>query len=153
MNQSEIKELLSLFESGTIREFDLKTADVSFYLSKNNGPKIQSDETQLVTESVTAASAEQTKNDAVDTLNESAESIDGETINSPIVGVVYTAPNPTTGAFVTIGDTVEVGDTLCIVEAMKIMNDITSDVSGTVTEILIKNEDIVEFGQPLFRIS
>lgn len=153
MNQSEIKELLSLFEAGTIREFDLKTADVSFYLSKNNGPKIQLDETQLVTESVTVASANQTKNDTVDMLNESAEVIDGETIHSPIVGVVYTALDPTTGAFVTIGDTVEVGDTLCIVEAMKIMNDITSDVSGTVTEILIKNEDIVEFGQPLFRIS
>ena len=77
---------------------------------------------------------------------------EGRTVDSPIVGVVYLAPAPDAPQYKHIGDTVAVGDVLCIVEAMKIMNEIKSDVAGTVTEILVGNQQVVEFGQPLFRI-
>ena len=77
----------------------------------------------------------------------------GELITSPMVGVFYSAPSPAEKNFVGLGDTVEAGDTLCIVEAMKLLNEITAEFSGEVTEILAENGNVVEYGQPLFRIA
>lgn len=73
-------------------------------------------------------------------------------ITSPIVGTFYRSPSPTAEAFVKIGDSIEKGTTLCIIEAMKLMNEITSEVSGTVVKILVENGQPVEYGQPLFGI-
>jgi acetyl-CoA carboxylase biotin carboxyl carrier protein len=73
-------------------------------------------------------------------------------VTSPIVGTFYRAPAPDSDPFVEIGSKVTVGSTLCIVEAMKLMNEIESDVSGTVQEIVLKDSEAVEFGQVLFRI-
>ena len=69
-----------------------------------------------------------------------------------MVGVFYSAPNPDSKPFISVGQTVNKGDVVCIIEAMKIMNEITADESGKVTEVLVKNGDVVEYGQPLFRI-
>jgi acetyl-CoA carboxylase biotin carboxyl carrier protein len=74
------------------------------------------------------------------------------TVTAPMVGTFYTAATPGAKAFVDIGSEVNVGDTLCIIEAMKMMNQIESDKAGRVTAILVKNGDPVEFGQPLFII-
>ena len=76
-----------------------------------------------------------------------------EEITSPIVGIVYLQPAPDKENFVKVGDTVKTGDVVCIVEAMKLMNEITATVDGVITEILVNNEDVVEFGQPLFRVA
>jgi acetyl-CoA carboxylase biotin carboxyl carrier protein len=76
----------------------------------------------------------------------------GHRINSPMVGTLYTSPSPEAPAFVSIGKTVNVGDVLCIIEAMKMFNEIEADKSGTITAILAGNGDPVEFGQPLFVI-
>lgn len=76
----------------------------------------------------------------------------GKTIDSPMVGVFYSAPNPDSAPFVTIGQEVKKGDVICIIEAMKIMNEITAEENGKVTEILVNNGDVVEYGQPMFRI-
>ncbi len=73
-------------------------------------------------------------------------------MKSPLVGTFYNAPSPDSPAYVKVGDTVKKGQILGIIEAMKLMNEIESDYDGVVTEILIKNEETVEFGQPLFRI-
>ncbi|HQM75384.1 MAG TPA: acetyl-CoA carboxylase biotin carboxyl carrier protein, partial [Candidatus Saccharicenans sp.] len=73
-------------------------------------------------------------------------------ITSPMVGTFYRAPSPTSAPFVEIGDTVKKGQTLCIIEAMKLMNEIESDVSGVVTDILVENGKPVEYGQRLFVI-
>ena len=75
-----------------------------------------------------------------------------ETISSPMVGTFYSAPSPDEEPFVTIGDKICKGDTICIIEAMKLMNEIEADKSGTVKEILIENGSIVEFGQPIMVI-
>lgn len=77
----------------------------------------------------------------------------GKTIDSPMVGVFYAAPNPDSEPFVSVGQTVKKGDIVCIIEAMKIMNEIAAEESGTITEILINNGDVVEYGQPMFKIS
>lgn len=77
---------------------------------------------------------------------------DGQVVNSPIVGTFYRAPNPDSDPFVKVGDQVEKGQTLCIVEAMKIMNEIESEFSGEVKKILVEDAEAVEFEQPLFII-
>ena len=74
------------------------------------------------------------------------------TVTSPMVGMFYAAPSPKDAPYVTVGSKVKSGDILCIVEAMKLMNEITCEVNGTIDEICVKNEQVVEFGQPLFRI-
>ncbi|MBA3477484.1 MAG: acetyl-CoA carboxylase biotin carboxyl carrier protein [Lautropia sp.] len=76
----------------------------------------------------------------------------GSIVKSPMVGSLYRAPNPESDPFVEIGSQVKIGDTLCIIEAMKMMNEIESEFAGTVTEILVENGQPIEYGQPLFVI-
>jgi acetyl-CoA carboxylase biotin carboxyl carrier protein len=78
---------------------------------------------------------------------------DGPSIVSPTVGTYYSAPNPDDPAFVKVGTTVQPDTIVCIVEAMKVFNQIPAEVSGTIVELLVNNGDSVEFGQPLFRVS
>jgi len=73
-------------------------------------------------------------------------------VKSPMVGVYYEAPSPGEESFVKVGSIVEKGQTLCIIEAMKLMNEIEAEVSGEIVDILVKNEDVVEYGQPLMKI-
>ncbi|MFW7359622.1 acetyl-CoA carboxylase biotin carboxyl carrier protein [Vagococcus fluvialis] len=156
MNFAEIKELLELFEAGSIRELDLNQGDLSLYLNKNEDsrPVVQESAPQMVAapaQVVPSAPVEAVQAPVVE--SKPAVEAEGTAVKSPIVGVVYTSSEPSAPSFVSVGDKVAVGDTLCIVEAMKIMNEIKSDVAGIVTEILIENEDVVEFGQALFRIA
>jgi len=94
------------------------------------------------------ASAAQAQ-DATDTAAEE-EGPQGEVVHAPIVGTFYRSPAPDEDAFVDIGDKVKKGETLCIIEAMKLMNEIEAEFSGTVTDILVENEEPVEYDQPLF---
>ena len=80
------------------------------------------------------------------------EEMAGEIIKSPVVGVYYSAPSPDSDPFIQVGSKVESGNTLCIIEAMKLMNEVTSSVDGEVADIYVENGQRVEFGQPLFRI-
>lgn len=84
-------------------------------------------------------------------INEAQEK-EGRYVLSPAVGVFYAAPSPDSRPFVSVGDTVRAGDTLCIIEAMKLMNEITCEFDGEVAEICVGNGQVVEFDQPLFRI-
>lgn len=76
----------------------------------------------------------------------------GNIVKSPMVGTFYAKPSPTSNPYVEIGSTVKVGDTLCIIEAMKLMNEIESEFAGKITEILVNDGDVVEYGTPLFRV-
>ncbi|WP_291579823.1 acetyl-CoA carboxylase biotin carboxyl carrier protein [Clostridium sp. UBA6640] len=100
------------------------------------------------------------ENDSKKTMGKFPERVESEaycsedlcTINSPIVGTFYSSPSPDSKVFVEVGSKVKKGDTLCIIEAMKLMNEIESDVDGIITEILVQDEDMVEYGQCLFKI-
>ena len=81
---------------------------------------------------------------------EKEEQILGKTVDSPMVGTFYGAPNPGADDFVSVGDKISEGDVLCIIEAMKMMNEVKSDFSGTVKQVLVENAEPVEFGQALF---
>jgi acetyl-CoA carboxylase biotin carboxyl carrier protein len=76
----------------------------------------------------------------------------GEEITSPMVGTYYSKPSPDSPPFVEVGSTVSEGQTLCIIEAMKVMNEIHAEISGTITEALVENGESVEYGQPLFKV-
>ena len=91
----------------------------------------------------TAASAEHA---------ESGDIASGNTVNSPLVGTFYSSPSPDAEPFVKVGDTVKKGQVLGIIEAMKLMNEIESEYDGVVEAVLVNNEEVVEYGQPLFRI-
>lgn len=83
---------------------------------------------------------------------EAAPVAEGKEIKSPMVGVFYSAASPDSDPYVQVGQAVKKGDTLCIIEAMKLMNEINAEESGVITEICVKNGDLVQFGQPLFKI-
>ena len=84
--------------------------------------------------------------------NESEPAHKGKPITAPMVGTYYEAPSPDDAPFVKVGDNISIGQVVCIIEAMKLMNEIEADVSGRITEICIKNGDYVEFGQPLMYV-
>ncbi len=90
--------------------------------------------------------------DALHTQSDASETVSGNIITSPIVGTFYSAPSPEKPAFVKLGDTVNEGDVVCIIESMKLMNELQSKFSGRVAEIYVNNGDAVEFGQKIMRI-
>jgi acetyl-CoA carboxylase biotin carboxyl carrier protein len=95
---------------------------------------------------------ENTDAPAAPALQETETGGDIWTVTSPMVGVFYTAPAPDQKPYVSVGDHVNAGDVLCIIEAMKMMNEITAEKSGVITEICVGNKQIVEYGHPLFRL-
>ncbi|MBO0467399.1 acetyl-CoA carboxylase biotin carboxyl carrier protein [Enterococcus plantarum] len=162
MNINEVKELLTQFDQSTLTEFDLKEGSFGLYMNKNKvTQKSSSDETKQATNNnatnqETTEVASQTievKETVNETVMAEVKPENSEEIISPIVGVVYLKPAPDKENFKQVGDSVKKGEVVCIVEAMKLMNEITATVDGVITEVLIKNEDVVEFNQPLFRVA
>ncbi len=143
----EIKELLAAFD-------DSKATAMDIQLGENEYLSIRQ-KTAAAAPVVTVA-AEQTVETAVQPAAAApaapAAVPAGETIDSPMVGVFYAAPSPDSEPYVTAGSTVKKGDVLCLIEAMKLMNEVTAEKSGTITKVCVKNGEVVEYGQPLFEI-
>lgn len=157
MNISEVKDLMAQFDQSSLREFSFKTADSELTFSKNEytapvvpaaAPAAPAPAVSVETTPVTASTPATSDVEEADT-NIFAE---GEEVPSPLVGVAYLAPAPDKPAFVSVGDAVKKGQTLLIIEAMKVMNEIPAPKDGIVTEIMVNNEEVVEFGQGLVRI-
>lgn len=144
MDVRKIKTLIELINSSDIAEIEIKEGEESVRISRISSavPAMMAAPTAPVHQLPIASIPP----DTVAT----APTHSGETIESPMVGTFYRASSPTSKAFAEIGQKVAVGDTLCIIEAMKMLNQIESDKSGTITKILVENEQPVEFGQPLF---
>ncbi|MGO3727991.1 acetyl-CoA carboxylase biotin carboxyl carrier protein [Enterococcus viikkiensis] len=154
MEINEVKELLKQFNDSNLTEFDLREGSFELYMNKNQTSRQTAAPVQpeSVTETVAApVPATSTETESAPPTVKSTE--EGQVITSPIVGIVYLQPSPEQPAFKSVGETVKQGETVCIIEAMKLLNEITSEFDGTITEILVENEDVVEYGQPLFRIN
>lgn len=153
----EFENLLSLIEA-------VSESELTGLKYEENGVRLHLTKKQDKVQVVTAEPAAVTGTDAADSAGgalwgaavqkeaKMPAKADGSIVESPLVGTFYTAPSEESPAFVSVGDTVKKGQTLAIVEAMKLMNEIESDYDGTVTEILAENGQPVEYGQPLFRI-
>ena len=146
MNLNEIKDLMAQFDQSSLKEFSYKNGTDELVFSKN--------EAKLVAEASQAPQA-QTTTPVVEAVSESGASeseAEGDLVESPLVGVAYLSAGPDKPNFVSVGDTIKKGQTLVIIEAMKVMNEIPAPKDGVVTEILVENEEMVEFGKGLVRI-
>ena len=146
MDIKDIKELIITIDKTSIERVEIERNDIKIMISKTMG----TDNSNLAKSSTKDFSMEQLPTQNLDLVEE--EFNEDIIIKSPIVGTFYSAANPDSPALINKGDMVDLGQTICIIEAMKTMNEIKSDAKGEVLEILVKNEDIVEFGQPLIRI-
>ena len=141
MNISEIKDLLAQFDASTLREFSYKNNGEELNLSKNQTSSVAATPVAPAVEVV-----------AAEPVAAPAQAAEGDVVESPLVGVAYLSPAPDKPAFVSVGDKVTKGQTLLIIEAMKVMNEVPAPKDGVVTEILVTNEEMVEFGKGLVRI-
>ena len=146
MNIKEIKEMIQLMNENGLAEFEMEKDGLKIRLRRGPTGAI---EPSVVNETQPAVAAPRAANGKEGPAPVSAKS---SQIKSPMVGTYYSAPAPDAAPFVQIGSNVEVGQVICIIEAMKLMNEIKSEVRGKVVEVLVHNGDPVEFGQPLFLV-
>ncbi|MFC1703420.1 acetyl-CoA carboxylase biotin carboxyl carrier protein [Candidatus Omnitrophota bacterium] len=148
MNLKEIKEMINLMNENNLMELEIERAGSKIRLKKEL--RESSEQARFIPE----YRIEQSSMQAPPPQKESSEKIPSKTIEikSPMVGTFYRAPSPEADPFVDIGQDIEIGQVICIIEAMKLMNEIKSEVKGKITEILVENGEPVEFGQPLFVI-
>lgn len=155
LDYNQIKELIKEIDSSSLRVFELENSDIKLKLSKNEETysKKESDininkeiNSKAFTKTIEIVS-EETLVKKEDILDESLS-----LVKSPLVGTYYSSSTPGGSPYIEVGSKVKKGDVLCIVEAMKIMNEITSEVDGEIVEVLKNDEEIVEFGMELFKI-
>ena len=155
MTVEEIKDLIEALDASDISMLKYKDGDASLCLAKKESSGVVTMPMQPAVPTAAAMSvpaAEMGSNVMASESSTGKEEYDGNVVVSPLVGTAYMAPSEDSEPFVKVGDTVKKGQTLAIVEAMKLMNEIESDYDGVVTEILVANEETVEYGQPLFII-
>lgn len=154
MEIEKMIELIDAVSKSDLTGFKYEEEGIKLHLSKRENTCYVTENLSAPVNAVTTSAAEIKKAAEGDQISgTSAEEIPvGNVVESPLVGTFYAAPAEDAESFVKVGDRVEKGQTLGIVEAMKLMNEIESDYSGTVAEILVNNQEGVEYGQPLFRI-
>ena len=158
MNLNDIKDLMVQFDQSSLREFSYKNGTDELQFSKNEARLVSEVAAQvasapvLATPSPVAPSSAPAETVAEEVPAEASVAAEGDLVESPLVGVAYLAAGPDKPAFVTVGDSVKKGQPLVIIEAMKVMNEIPAPKDGVVTEILVSNEEMVEFGKGLVRI-
>ncbi len=149
MDINLLKKLIKLVEQSEITDFEVAEGDLKVKISKNLGQTfVQMPHNVEMPRQIHSAAAPEQK---IETAP-SAVSSKFHEIKSPIVGTFYRAPAPDADPYIQVGDTISAGSVLCIVEAMKLMNEIESDVSGKIVKILVENATPVEYNQPLFLI-
>ena len=151
MDIRKVKKLIELLEESGIDELEIKEGEESVRISRHSKTPAQqfyAPQMQAPAPAAAPAAAPAVAAPAVP----AAPVLNGFVVKSPMVGTFYRTPAPTSPAFVEVGKTVKVGDTICIVEAMKMMNHITAEKAGVIESILVENGQPVEYDQPLFTI-
>ena len=159
LDYEQIKEIINKIDGSSLRVFELEDKDVKLKLSKNSdGNNSANNESRIVSEEVASTEAVAYSEPEVESEKvaekEEFTNLDADlkSIKSPLVGTYYSSATPDSTPYVTVGSKVKKGDTLCIIEAMKVMNEVTSEYDGEVMAVLKKDEDIVEYGMDLFKI-
>jgi acetyl-CoA carboxylase biotin carboxyl carrier protein len=149
MDLRKLKKLIDLVQESGISELEVTEGEEKVRIAKHYGAVAAPMQYAMPAQMPAAAPAPAVS--AVN-LDDEDELPEGHAVKSPMVGTFYRSPSPGADAFVQIGSVVKKGDTLCIIEAMKLLNEIESDADGTVKAILLDNGEPVEFGEPLFVI-
>ena len=154
MEMEKMIELIDAVSKSDLTGFKYEEDGIKLHLSKKENTCYVTENLSAPVNAVTTSAAEIKKAAEGDQISGTSaeETPVGNVVESPLVGTFYAAPAEDAESFVKVGDRVEKGQTLGLVEAMKLMNEIESDYSGTVAEILVNNQEGVEYGQPLFRI-
>lgn len=153
MEFEQIIELIKTVSSSNLTGFELKQEDMKISMSTDKCPQVVvAGQPQAVQAPVMAAVPATPAEGAAAQAEEDTAIAAGNQVKSPLVGTFYNAANPESEPFVKVGDTVKKGQTIGIVEAMKLMNEIECEFDGVVKQILVENEAMVEYGQPLFVI-
>lgn len=155
MNYDNIKELISLLDASSLKEMEYSEDGVFLRLSKNENKVVATQakaEYQPEEYSVKTVPHTPSEHSESSGIVQTVAAQEGNIVKSPIVGVVYLQANPEADPYVAVGDVVKEGQVLCLVEAMKIMNEINSEYQGKIAEVLVENGQVVEYNQPLFRI-
>ena len=155
MEFQEIKELIRLIDQSSLRSFSLSDQGAVIQMSKNEGALPAQSAAPMA--AAAASPAEAIAFSAPSPAGEApsikeVDPVNGNTITAPLVGTFYASAAPDKPPFVTVGSQVKEGDVVCIIEAMKVMNEVISPYNGTVQKILVENEEVVGYGQPLFLI-
>ena len=154
MDLSDLKEILRILEEQDITEFELEQDGVKLRVCRSSTQQ-SSASAPLHVAALSASAAPSGAAPATAPAGQqpaAAPESDGTLVPSPIVGTFYRSPDPNSAAFVNVGDKVEVGQVLCIIEAMKLMNEIEAEMAGEVTRIHPENGQPVQYGDPLFTI-
>ena len=146
LNIKEIKEMIQLMNENNLTELEIEKEDMKIRLKKGASGSIEAVSSEGVSQ---AAQPVREKAPAPSPVPAAAPKT---IIRSPMVGTFYASPAPDAPPFIQAGSTIEVGKVICIIEAMKLMNEIKAEVRGKIAEVLVNNGDPVEFGQPLFSI-
>ncbi|MGN0550685.1 MAG: acetyl-CoA carboxylase biotin carboxyl carrier protein [Acutalibacteraceae bacterium] len=153
---NELKELINTVDKSGIVKFELKNADgEKLLISKEEKVTCISSPVSATAEApvaVLAPASAVTASENTAVAEADKDDDNSSAITAPMVGVFYAAPSPDAEPYVSVGSAVKKGDVICIIEAMKLMNEVTATQSGVITEICANNGEIVEFGQPLFKI-
>ena len=150
MDIRKVKKLIELLEESELTEIEISEGEESIRLSRsNNGTQVYSVPTQAIPPAPLSTVAEPSLDDRAASVSFPADQV---SVVSPMVGTYYASPNPDTPAYVELGTEVSVGDTLCVIEAMKLFNEIESEITGTIVKILVDDSSPVEFDQPLFLV-
>jgi len=152
MDIRKIKKLIELLDESGIAEIEIKEGEESVRITRQGGSVPAPAPQQIISTPAPAAAPAPAATPAADSAPAAEAEVSGHKITSPMVGTFYRAASPGASPFTEVGQTVNAGDTLCIIEAMKILNQIEADQSGTVKAILVEDGQPVEFGQPLFII-
>ena len=150
MDLRKLKKLIDLVEESGITELEVTEGEEKVRIVKQS--IVAAQQTYMVPQAAPVARPAKTSSVDLDDEDDEDDLPEGQVIKSPMVGTFYRSASPGSDAFVQVGSTVKTGDTLCIVEAMKLLNEIESDCAGTVKAILVENGQPVEFGEPLFII-
>ena len=148
MTFKEIKEFIEVFDSSNLASLSIKDKDFKIELDKSS-KTIQTVQPQ---QEVIQADPTPAQSAPIQPTTPTTTQVEGETINSPMVGTFYQAPSPDSPPYVKVGDKVKAGQTVCIVEAMKIMNEIQAEFDCEILEVLVEDGQAVEFDTPLFKV-
>ncbi len=150
IDYKEISKLIDLLEKRNLVDFELELEGFKIKITREH-PKPEVREVKTVSEPVPAEKSPE-KKETSEKIKEKSEDNNLHFIASPMVGTFYRSPDPSSPPFIEIGENIEKNQTLCIIEAMKLMNEIESDIEGKVEDILVENGEPVEYGQKLFSI-
>lgn len=159
MNFADLQKLMADFNASPMKELEVDLDGAHVHLSKNDAPFVSAmpavspQMTPAAPVQAPPAASQPVAPAAEKTSTEANSADDGAKIESPMVGTIYLQSKPGQPPYVKVGDHVKAGDVVCVIEAMKMMTEVKSKISGTITKVLVENEDLVEFGQGLFAVA